>query len=74
MNDQVGQATLAGIASARWPGRMEILTLGADGGAGPAVSEPTPRQPDLILDGARHLPADRIKELAGLADKKHPRN
>jgi recombination protein RecT len=28
---------------------------------------------DLILDAARHLPAERIKELAGMADKKHPR-
>lgn len=28
---------------------------------------------DLILDGARHLPAAQLKELAGLADKKHPR-
>lgn len=29
---------------------------------------------DLILDGARHLPAEPLKELAAIADKKFPRS
>jgi dihydrofolate synthase/folylpolyglutamate synthase len=44
-----------GLASARWPGRLELLTLGVDGRARPAGSpDPDPAAPDLLLDGAHN--------------------
>jgi dihydrofolate synthase / folylpolyglutamate synthase len=43
-----------GLAEARWPGRMELLTIGADGLAVPAAATPLKGQPDLVLDGAHN--------------------
>jgi dihydrofolate synthase / folylpolyglutamate synthase len=43
------------FASARWPGRLELLSLGADLSAqdAPRVA-PDPQKPDLLLDGAHN--------------------
>ena len=50
-------ATLDGLAAARWPGRLELLSLAADGRAEPALTETVPVDtPDVLLDGA-HNPA-----------------
>ena len=43
-----------GLASARWPGRLELLTLGRDGRAARADTRPRPGTPDLVLDGAHN--------------------
>ena len=49
--------TLAGLAAARWPGRLELLSLAADGRARPAsVKSFALGSPDVLLDGA-HNPA-----------------
>ncbi|HEY8198334.1 MAG TPA: Mur ligase family protein [Candidatus Limnocylindrales bacterium] len=49
--------TLDGLAAARWPGRLELLSLGADGRAGPALPATFAADaPDVLLDGA-HNPA-----------------
>ena len=54
----VSAATIrAGLASARWPGRLELLSLAADGRARPATTETfAVETPDVLLDGA-HNPA-----------------
>jgi dihydrofolate synthase/folylpolyglutamate synthase len=50
-------ATLDGLAAARWPGRLELLGLAADGRARPAPAETfAVGSPDVLLDGA-HNPA-----------------
>ncbi|MET1232929.1 MAG: Mur ligase family protein [Candidatus Limnocylindrales bacterium] len=50
-------AVRAGLAGARWPGRLELLALRSDGRAGPAaVDGADPDAPDVLLDGA-HNPA-----------------
>ncbi|MGZ3588249.1 MAG: bifunctional folylpolyglutamate synthase/dihydrofolate synthase [Candidatus Limnocylindrales bacterium] len=47
-----------GLARVRWPGRLEILSLGPDGRAQPAGPEAAqaarPGWPDLVLDGAHN--------------------
>jgi dihydrofolate synthase / folylpolyglutamate synthase len=44
-----------GFASARWPGRLELLVIGPDGRAGPASPDgPHSGSPDLVLDGAHN--------------------
>lgn len=43
-----------GLAGARWPGRLELLTIDADGHAHPAADEQTSGQPDILLDGAHN--------------------
>ena len=43
-----------GLASARWPGRLELLTIDAHGHARPATAEPTIGQTDILLDGAHN--------------------
>ncbi|MEA2621867.1 MAG: dihydrofolate synthase / folylpolyglutamate synthase [Chloroflexota bacterium] len=65
------EAIRAGLAAARWPGRLELLTLDADEGARPAPLEgPDPAAPDVLLDGAHnvagaHALAAAVDELAG---------
>jgi dihydrofolate synthase/folylpolyglutamate synthase len=45
----------AGLAAARWPGRLELLSLHADGRAGPSsTAGPVPTAPDVLLDGAHN--------------------
>jgi len=51
-------ARRAGLAAARWPGRMELLTVRPDASRGPV---------DVLLDGA-HNPAGFETLLAALAD------
>ncbi|HMJ79494.1 MAG TPA: Mur ligase family protein [Candidatus Dormibacteraeota bacterium] len=48
-----------GLASARWPGRLELLVQGTDGRAMPiaeadAEVAPQPGRPDIVLDGAHN--------------------
>ncbi len=51
------QAIRDGLASTRWPGRLELLAAGPDDRARPApTSGPDPTAPDVLLDGA-HNPA-----------------
>jgi len=55
--DVSASATLEGLAAARWPGRLELLSLAADGRARPALAETVAvDDPDVLLDGA-HNPA-----------------
>ena len=55
--DVSASATLDGLAAARWPGRLELLSLAADGRAAPALAETVAVDtPDVLLDGA-HNPA-----------------
>jgi dihydrofolate synthase/folylpolyglutamate synthase len=52
---RVGDAELrAGLAATRWPGRVELLALGAAGGAAAAGPTAVVGRPDLILDGAHN--------------------
>jgi dihydrofolate synthase/folylpolyglutamate synthase len=45
----------AGLAAARWPGRLELLSLDADGRArSSATVRPVPTAPDVLLDGAHN--------------------
>jgi dihydrofolate synthase/folylpolyglutamate synthase len=67
-----------GLAQARWPGRLELLAVAADGTAQPAaVDGPNPTAPDLLLDGA-HNPhgttalAAAVDELAPLLSPGRP--
>jgi len=61
-----------GLADARWPGRLELLALGADGGARRSTSTAaaTPGAPDLLLDGA-HNP-EGAQALASALDELRP--
>jgi dihydrofolate synthase/folylpolyglutamate synthase len=44
-----------GFARARWPGRLELLVIDADGNARPAPpGPPRPGSPDLVFDGAHN--------------------
>ncbi|MFI5255221.1 MAG: bifunctional folylpolyglutamate synthase/dihydrofolate synthase [Candidatus Limnocylindrales bacterium] len=60
-----------GLQLARWPGRLELLALGADGLATPARTDaPDPAAPDLLLDGAHN--ADGAAALAAALDELRP--
>ena len=63
------------FAAARWPGRLELLSLGTDGRARPAAADaadaPDPRRPDVVLDGA-HNPHG-AQALAVALDELRPR-
>jgi dihydrofolate synthase/folylpolyglutamate synthase len=48
------QAVRAGLAGARWPGRLELRTLDAGGRAREPGPAPHPGHPDLLLDGAHN--------------------
>ena len=62
----------AGFAGARWPGRMELLAVGADGRAHQARTDaPDPSAPDLLLDGAHNAAGARV--LAEAVDELRPR-
>ena len=55
--DVAPATTRDGLAAARWPGRLELLSLAADGHARPALAERfVAEAPDVLLDGA-HNPA-----------------
>jgi dihydrofolate synthase/folylpolyglutamate synthase len=43
-----------GLADARWPGRLELLTLSGDGTAQPPGPSSEPGRPDLLFDGAHN--------------------
>jgi dihydrofolate synthase/folylpolyglutamate synthase len=68
---EAGAAALrVGLAATRWPGRMEILTVGTDGrsSAQPAGPAPDDERTDLLLDGAHNTAgaaalADTVDEL-----------
>ncbi|MFN8622870.1 MAG: Mur ligase family protein [Chloroflexota bacterium] len=47
-------AVRAGLAGARWPGRLELLSIDPGGRAGPTGPVPVPGRPDLLLDGAHN--------------------
>ena len=60
-----------GLERVRWPGRLELLALGADGMAHAApVDAPDPAAPDLVLDGAHN--ADGAAVLAAALDELRP--
>jgi dihydrofolate synthase/folylpolyglutamate synthase len=60
-----------GLAGARWPGRLELLRVPADGRAAPAgMSPPDPAAPDLLLDGAHN--AAGMAALAAALDELAP--
>jgi dihydrofolate synthase / folylpolyglutamate synthase len=60
-----------GLRDARWPGRLELLALGADGRAVPASIEgPDPHAPDVLLDGA-HNP-DGVRAFIEALDELRP--
>ncbi len=60
--------TLDGLAAARWPGRLELLSLAADGRARPAPAETfAVETPDVLLDGA-HNPAGVAAFLQALGE------
>jgi dihydrofolate synthase/folylpolyglutamate synthase len=67
-----GEAIVRGFARARWPGRLELLRLGRDGGAGVADPDgPSTGHPDLVLDGAHN--AAGAAALATALDELRPR-
>jgi dihydrofolate synthase/folylpolyglutamate synthase len=46
----------SGLATAAWPGRLELLTLDTDGQATSAPADgPDPMRPDVLLDGAHNV-------------------
>ena len=63
-------AVRAGLAGARWPGRLELLAIDREGRAGPAsTSAPRPGTTDVLLDGAHNAAGmaalvDALDELA----------
>ena len=60
-----------GFAVARWPGRLELLVIDADGRAKPAPpGPPRPGAPDLVLDGAHN--AAGAAALAAALDELSP--
>ncbi|HSH21701.1 MAG TPA: Mur ligase family protein, partial [Candidatus Caenarcaniphilales bacterium] len=75
--EELGQAEIAettdrdidrSFSAARWPGRLELLSLGSNGRARPAATdEPHPTDPDVLLDGA-HNP-DGATALAAALDE-----
>jgi dihydrofolate synthase / folylpolyglutamate synthase len=76
---EVGMADVApgivgdAFAAARWPGRLELLTLGTDGRARPvddASAAPDAHRPDVVLDGA-HNPHG-AQALAAALDELRP--
>jgi dihydrofolate synthase/folylpolyglutamate synthase len=78
--EALGRAGIADVTSAdvrqglqdvRWPGRLELLALGADSRAVPASKEgPDPRAPDVLLDGA-HNP-DGVRAFIEALDELRP--
>jgi dihydrofolate synthase/folylpolyglutamate synthase len=56
-----------GFASARWPGRMELLEVGTDGAFRGAGATPASDRVDLLLDGA-HNAAGAAALATGLDD------
>ncbi|MGH2407993.1 MAG: bifunctional folylpolyglutamate synthase/dihydrofolate synthase, partial [Candidatus Limnocylindrales bacterium] len=61
----------AGLERVRWPGRLELLALGADGTAHRAdLDAPDPAAPDVLLDGAHN--ADGAAVLAAALDELRP--
>lgn len=61
----------AGLAGARWPGRLELLALAGPSRALPANrSAPDAEAPDLLLDGAHN--ADGAAALAAALDELRP--
>lgn len=62
---------LSGLAAARWPGRLELLSLERSGGALPASPDgPSPGAPDVLLDGAHN--AAGTASLAAALDELRP--
>ncbi len=64
-----------GLARAAWPGRLELLLLGADGHArsareAGASSAPRPGTPDVLLDGAHNEAG--MRALAAAVDELRP--
>jgi dihydrofolate synthase/folylpolyglutamate synthase len=63
-------SVIAGLAEARWPGRLELLAIDRVGHAVPAPADrPQPGAPDLLLDGAHNAGGtaalvDALDELA----------
>jgi dihydrofolate synthase/folylpolyglutamate synthase len=60
-----------GLATVRWPGRLELLALGAGDRAVPASKDgPVPGAPDVLLDGA-HNP-DGVRAFVEALDELRP--
>jgi dihydrofolate synthase/folylpolyglutamate synthase len=60
-----------GLAEARWPGRLELLAVDADGRARAADRRrPDPSRPDLVLDGAHNEAG--MRSLAAALDELRP--
>jgi dihydrofolate synthase/folylpolyglutamate synthase len=60
-----------GLASVRWPGRLELLALGPDGRARPPAGHVAdPDAPDLLLDGAHN--EEGAQALATALDELRP--
>jgi dihydrofolate synthase/folylpolyglutamate synthase len=64
-------AVRRGFATARWPGRLELLSVDRAGRARPApTGAPDATDPDVLLDGAHN--ADGAKALASAVDELRP--